>query len=141
MKLLQASRMSFPRLLVAFPELLAPKLLQWRNTSNTFHCSLAGLAQLFVISELPTSRCCRSIMLQNIPPHSLQKWQAWLSERKVPKHSGGFKKRMVPTWTNSLRMILSRKVCVPHAMILRPFSSLQSDFYCDGNACLTASDL
>ena len=43
-------------------------------------------------------------MLQGIPPRNLQKWQSRLSGRTVPKHSGGFQKRMVPTRTISLRM-------------------------------------
>ena len=48
-------------LLVAFPGLLAPKVLQWRSTSDTFHFGFAVLAQLFGNSDLLASRCGRSI--------------------------------------------------------------------------------
>ena len=68
MKLLQASRISLPPLLVAFPERLAPKLLQWCSTSDTFRSTLAlpCLAQLLCNGELPTSGCCRNIMLRDL---------------------------------------------------------------------------
>ena len=61
----------FP-LLVAFPKLFALKLLQWCLTSDTFHFSFAVLGLLFGNGELPASRCCRSILLQNVPPQSPQ---------------------------------------------------------------------
>ena len=88
-------------LLVAFPKLLAPKLLQWCNTSDTFHFSSAVLAQFFGNSELPTSRCCPSRMLQDIPPRDLQDWLAWLSRRMVPNipagaRRGGFQRGQSP---------------------------------------------
>ena len=82
MKLLQTSRIFFP-VVGRLP------LLRMCSTSDTLHFSFSVLAQLFGGSELPTSRCCRGRMLQDILPCNLQKWQAWLSGRMVPKYSAG----------------------------------------------------
>ena len=49
MKLLQAPRISFPPSLIAFPELLAPMLLQWCYTSGTFTFSFAVLHDYLAI--------------------------------------------------------------------------------------------
>ena len=70
MKLLQVSRIFFPPLLVAFPELLAPKLLKWCNVVLPERSTLAlpCLAQLFCNGELPTSGCCRNVMLRDLHP-------------------------------------------------------------------------
>ena len=70
MKLLQISRICFPPLLVAFPELLAPKLLQWCNVvlPESSHFSFAVLGTTVLQRELPTSGCCRNIMLRDLHP-------------------------------------------------------------------------
>ena len=48
---------STPPSRVALPELLAPKLLQWCSTPDTFQFNFTAFAQLFGTCEFLTSRC------------------------------------------------------------------------------------
>ena len=107
-------------LLVAFPGLLAPKVLQWRSTSDTFHFSFAVHAQLLGNSELLASRCCRSIALQDIPRRSLQKWQAWLSGRTVSKYSrrGWFQRGRPACASNGATKIIRASIGGSYALII-----------------------
>ena len=58
MQLMQTSHIYFPLSLVAFPELIAPKLLQWCDTStDTCHFSFTVFAQVFSDGELLSFRC------------------------------------------------------------------------------------